>query len=598
MLKKIAAAVLKHKLLSIIIVLLLVWAGYAAIQRNQSSNQKPQYVTSPVETSTLVVSIPGVGQVQALDQVDIKPEVSGRIVSISLKNGQEASKNSLFVSLDARDARRSVSDAEIALESARIQLDELIAGADAQDLLQAENAVAQAERDLEKAQKTYDTIESDAADTIAQAYEDGYSDVSNSFFKLSDYMEDLQDVLGTSASPEEHIKSYENILGTNSPFIEKLVDDYNESENLYDENFSFFRGVFKNDDGDTIYKLISDTITTAESISQSLESARHMYDVISTNDYSNLYIASTINTMQPQIESDLSSIFSIISSLQSTKDTIDDTVSNTPDSIKDAKLSLDSAQENLAERKQTLADLQAGADDLDIRTQKNTVAQKEAALVNAQEQLARYSVRVPFDGVVENIDVNVGDTVSSGTTLATLITKDRVAEISLNEIDVAQISLGQKATITFDALEDITMTGEVIEIDAIGTVTQGVVNYDVTIAFDLQDERIKPGMTVSVEIIANSKQSALIVPNAAIKTQGSSSYVEVLNDQGVPERRSVEIGISNDISTEIVSGLEEGEEVVTQTISGSSATTGQSTSSQGNSLLPTGRAAGGEFRQR
>lgn len=183
--------------------------------------------------------------------------------------------------------------------------------------------------------------------------------------------------MGTSASPEEHIKSYENILGTNSPFIEKLVDDYNESENLYDENFSFFRGVFKNDDGDTIYKLISDTITTAESISQSLESARHMYDVISTNDYSNLYIASTINTMQPQIESDLSSIFSIISSLQSTKDTIDDTVSNTPDSIKDAKLSLDSAQENLAERKQTLADLQAGADDLDIRTQRTRLLKKK-----------------------------------------------------------------------------------------------------------------------------------------------------------------------------------------------------------------------------
>ncbi|MDP1629176.1 MAG: efflux RND transporter periplasmic adaptor subunit, partial [bacterium] len=109
------------------------------------------------------------------------------------------------------------------------------------------------------------------------------------------------------------------------------------------------------------------------------------------------------------------------------------------------------------------------------------------------------------------------------------------------------------------------------EIDTIGTVTQGVVNYNVKISFDTQDERVKPGMSVSAAVITDIKQNVLLVSNSAIKSSGSGQYVEVLVNNA-PQSRSVETGLSNDTMSEIISGLEEGEKVVTQTITGNTST--------------------------
>jgi len=90
------------------------------------------------------------------------------------------------------------------------------------------------------------------------------------------------------------------------------------------------------------------------------------------------------------------------------------------------------------------------------------------------------------------------------------------------------------------------------------------------------NDRIKPGMTTDAAIIVDTKTDVLYVPNAAVKTQGDTSYVEVMAD-GQPTRREVTVGISSDEATEIVSGLEEGEEVVTATLgSGSSASSSTS----------------------
>jgi HlyD family secretion protein len=257
-------------------------------------------------------------------------------------------------------------------------------------------------------------------------------------------------------------------------------------------------------------------------------------------------------------------------------------------------LDIAAAEATIKEKELSLADLKIGTDPLDIRSQEIAVRQKENALFDAREKLSDYTVRAPFDGVVASIDIKRGDTVSSGSAVATLITRQRTAEISLNEIDVAKMSIGQKTTLTFDAVEGLNITGEVGEIDAIGTVTQGVVTYTVKIVFDTQDERIKPGMSVSAAIITTMRQDVLSVPNNAIKTNNDISYVEILSDagsstdgvQGVisstpPRQQVVEIGVSNDISTEILSGLAEGDQIIIRTIT----TTTTSSTTQAPSIF-------------
>ena len=211
-----------------------------------------------------------------------------------------------------------------------------------------------------------------------------------------------------------------------------------------------------------------------------------------------------------------------------------------------------------------------------------SVKQKENALQDAKDNLSDYYVYAPFSGTLSNVALKKTDQASSGTAIATLITDKQIAELSLNEVDIAKISVGQKATLTFDAVPDLTIAGKVAEIDSVGTVSSGVVNYKVKISFGTNDARVKPGMSVNATIITNVKQNILTVLNSAVKTQNNASYVETFNVElptataGIqgsislipPTKTTVEIGIANDTNTEIISGLKEGDIVVTKIITG------------------------------
>jgi len=334
MLKKFFRAILRKKIISIFIILAIIGASYFGYKRIRGSSNETRYVLAAVEKGTLIVSVSGSGQVVVLDQADIKSLVFGELKAIYVRDNQEVKSGQLLFELDKKDIQQEVKDAEVALNSAKAKLAELLSQPDAKSLVPAENAVAQAERDLNKAKENYEEITIDAERSLATAYEDGYSTVSTTFFKLSSHMEDLKNVLGTEEYAQKNISAYRLILGSESPFIKRLLDDYSVADNLFTENFVFFRQVYRDADRDTIYQLINNTLETTKAVSQALESARHMFDAISVESYGYLTMAPQIDALQPKIESDVSSVYSDINSLEKIKDTIDDTVKNTPQKIK------------------------------------------------------------------------------------------------------------------------------------------------------------------------------------------------------------------------------------------------------------------------
>ncbi len=608
----------KRKIISGLIIIGLIVGGYFSYKAiiGDDSNS-PTYVSSVVEKGTLVVSISGNGQIDVSDRFDIKPEVSGDIIGIYIKKDQEVKAGQLLMALDAKNAQQAVYDAEIALDDAKEELADLLSYPDAQSLRQAEVALAQAERDLNKAKETYENIETDAEDSLALAYEDGYTTISNNFIKLSDYMKDLKDVLGTGQSTQEYISGYELIIGRNSPFIQKLLDDFYKANGLFNKNHAFFITVFQDDDRDTINQLIEDTLETANVISIALDSARHMYDATVLNDYNKLIIASQVNKMKPKIESDASAISSIISSLRKIKDTIDDTIKNTPDEIEDAKWALQSAQEKFDDKKLVLEELMAGADPKNIRSQKNIVAKNEDALLVAKEKLDSYSIRASFSGVIAEVNdkIKKGDSVSSATIIATLMTKQYIAELTLNEIDIAKVKLNQPVTLMFDAVDGLTLTGKVTDIASTASTNQGLVTYGITITLDTMDDLIKPGMSVTAAIITEVKQDVLLVLNSAVKSQNGISFVEIPDEfdmlfaitnisgavfKNPLIRQPVEIGTAGDEFTEIVSGLQEGDVIITRIIQSTAAQSAQTKQSSSVSIpgLNTGGMGGGQIRMR
>jgi RND family efflux transporter MFP subunit len=233
--------------------------------------------------------------------------------------------------------------------------------------------------------------------------------------------------------------------------------------------------------------------------------------------------------------------------------------------------------------------------DLDIQSQKLAVENAQNSLQDAKDNLANYYIYAPFGGTLGKISTQVGTTVGSGTSIATILTTQKICTIPLNEVDVAKVQPGQKVVLTFDALPDLTVAGQVATIDPVGTISSGVVTYNVQISFDTQDSRVKSGMSINANIITNVKQDVLLVPNTAVKTQGNIKYVQILVN-GAPQQKIVTTGLSDDTNTEIVTGISEGDKVVTQTVtSGSTTGSASTTRSAASTVRIPGLGGGGGF---
>jgi RND family efflux transporter MFP subunit len=232
------------------------------------------------------------------------------------------------------------------------------------------------------------------------------------------------------------------------------------------------------------------------------------------------------------------------------------------------------------------------------KNQQAVITQSQAALNSAwlDYTLTSPTITAPTAGTVTSLMYTPGMSIGSldtGTTtsnqkVATIKTEGTpIISVNLSEIDVSQAQLGQKTTITFDSLEDKTFTGKVVGVDRIGQTSSGVTQYPAIIQLDTASEHILPNMTATAKIVVNQKDNALLVPTAAVQTQNGSSFVKVLK-KGQVQSVSVETGLISDNQIEIVSGLEEGTEVVTNTIT----TNG---SSQSNATSPFGGAGGATY---
>jgi RND family efflux transporter MFP subunit len=195
----------------------------------------------------------------------------------------------------------------------------------------------------------------------------------------------------------------------------------------------------------------------------------------------------------------------------------------------------------------------------------------------AQASLDHAQLLAPFAGTITEVDVKSGDLVSNGESafriddLASLY-----VDLQISEVDLASLKVGQTATLEFDAIGDKVYTGEVAEIGMIGSVSQGVVNYPITVRITDGDETILPGMTASVTIVVEKVDDVLLVPNKAIHTSSGQKSVTVLFE-GQQISVPVTAGLTDGSMTEVTSDqLLEGDVVV---ITGSTASSNTSSTS-------------------
>jgi RND family efflux transporter MFP subunit len=561
--------IIAHKIMSGFIAIVVIGVGYFGYKHFNPVVTQTRYVLSNVATGTIVAVVSGSGQISASNQVDIKPKASGEITSILVREGQVVGAGQALAYIDATDAQKAVRNAQTDLQTAQLNLQKLQAPADTLTLTQAQNNLAQAK----------DTV-ANAQDALPKSYDSAYTQIDSTFLDLPGIVTGINSIVfGTDrslgGSGQWNIDYYANAINGNTNTLnanatrQQVVDSYNAAKAAYDKALADYQLANRGESQAATDALLAETDNV---ITLAATAAKNASSFIQT--YKDTLTARNIATA-PLADTHISTLGGYISKTNADQSTIESSQS----SIKSAKQSIDSSQRALTESQASYDKTLAGADSLDLRSAQISVQQKQDALTDAQNALADYSIRAPFAGTIAKLSLNKGDSVSSGTTAATIITTQDIAELSLNEIDATKVKSGQKATLTFDAIDGLSITGEVASIDTIGTVTQGVVSYVVKIGFDTQDARIKPGMTVNADIQTDVRQNVLVVPSSAVKTSGNSSYVLMfdppLTDTGtgtsgvttaqIPTNQTVTLGITDGTNTEITSGLLSGDQIVART---------------------------------
>ncbi|MBU6427022.1 HlyD family efflux transporter periplasmic adaptor subunit [Patescibacteria group bacterium] len=565
--KKILGA---HKVISVFAIILIAVIVYLVFRSVGNANAETQYTISRAHLGSVTQTVTGTGQVSAADQLDVTSQVSGTIETIDAAVGQHVNRGQLLATIDDTQALNN-------LENAKIAYAKLIESPKATDVANAQNI-------------------------LAQSYSSAFNTVSSTFIDLPAVISGMKDMLysqGTFLSDQK--SSY--LIPSARTYRDQTGASYDKANAEYTVVIEEYKNMSRTSATSSIEQLLSDTYNMAKDVAATLQNAQNT--------------VTFITTVQPDYLTSTAS--SAATSINTWSNTINNDVAN-----------LLSAQNTIQSDQNALTNLTAAPDSLDIQSQQLSVDQ-------AQQTYDNYFIRAPFDGIVGRIPVSVYDQAGNGTVIATVIGNRKIATISLNEIDAAKVKTGQPVDITFDAINGLNATGTVSEVDLVGTVNQGVVTYDVKIAINTDDPRILPGMSVNATIITKEDKGVLVVPSTAIKTQGNQNYVQVFDKPALPvpiirnnavssttydnhisesasstsqfngsqsfgssthtfygqsaagtsrtsagitissatapRNVTVTVGNSDDSNTEIISGLQVGQWVVTRTTSGSAAQT-------------------------
>ncbi len=189
-----------------------------------------------------------------------------------------------------------------------------------------------------------------------------------------------------------------------------------------------------------------------------------------------------------------------------------------------------------------------------LATAKTQIDQAQSSLQAVQDQLENAKIIAPFDGVVTAVNPVVGG--PGGTTDATIELADTSryhVDILIDETEIAQLKVGQKASLTFDALSDVKVTGVVARINPAGTVSNGVVNYSVRITLDPTKAALRTDMTANATVTIDTHANVLAVPGGAIRSDKQGGYyVNVVDaSSGTAKQVTVTTGYTNGDLTEV-----------------------------------------------
>jgi HlyD family secretion protein len=259
--------------------------------------------------------------------------------------------------------------------------------------------------------------------------------------------------------------------------------------------------------------------------------------------------------------------------------------------LKSAQLQLTSAEDTLASDQTNLANSKTTQDvasntskvqndQLNVSSNNLKVESAQESVNEAESQISALTIKSPINGVVVAENNNTGDSVQSGAAIATVSNLSSLeVNVAVDELDIAKVKTGQTAQITFGALPNSTFQGTVESIAQVGTSTNNVTTYNVTVSI-ANPTGVMIGMNANVTIAVQSKADALVVPTEALVERNGNKYVMIdnsaastssstsSNTYGSRMRSSagslvqITTGLVNENYIEVTSGVTDGEKLL------------------------------------
>ena len=258
--------------------------------------------------------------------------------------------------------------------------------------------------------------------------------------------------------------------------------------------------------------------------------------------------------------------------------------------------SINASEGNRVAKKQTIVTLSSTNMSNDLQNAKNSLSDAELTLQNANKKMDNYIIKSPIDGTIVQKTSKQGDKIQTAAKLCIVYDLSYLTiTMSVDELDITQVKVGQAATITADAVSGKSFKGSVTKVSSVGATTNGVTTYPVTIRID-DFAGLMPSMNVSAKLLVAKSDNVLAVPVSSVQ-RGGRILVKQSGDVQSTDSKipagfayvNIKTGISDGSFIEVKEGLKEGD-VIAYTKTVITGTTAFGTPAQG---APQGGAPSG-----
>jgi len=505
----------RNKIIWIVVaVLIVLGGGYVAytykIAPEQTEEGEAVLQTAAVTVGDISITAAGTGVLVASSELDLAFSSNGTLEGLLVAVGDRVQAGDTLAWIDAAEARQAVAEAELQVMEAEQAL--AVAAA------KAELEAAQAKANLDAARNDLDTLLKPAENDIKLAKAELYS-AQASYRNTADKASMYEDQTASSRINLDQA-------------IAALADAQSNYVTVMDAARDFERNI---DD-------------TRESARGSLVKAQQNLEIAQAG-----YNLDKIDSSTADVQSAWAKVLSAQSALETLESPSEADITAAQIAVQEMEIAFQQAELGMEklDSGQTVA----------VREAEIALEQATLKLEAAQEALERTTLVAPFAGTVVEIAYDVGETVS-GAAIVLADLETPVVQFWVEESDLSNVAVGNRVDIVFEALPDLSYTGEIYQVDPVLVEVSGIsaVQAWASINSDEHPVDLLGDMNVEIEIVAGEALSALLVPVQALRTLGGDQYaVFVVQTSGELEMRMVEVGLKDFANAEIKSGLARGE---------------------------------------